>query len=94
MEKGALRKVGCDADINHMTRASVRDLRYDFKKIERLLLQCEEVQITKYGRVIERLVPERPRKMPDFGARMRAIFGDRVFEVSGADLISADRDRD
>lgn len=96
MEKGALPKVGCDADINPMTRASVRDLRYDFKKIERLLLQGEEVQITKYGRVIARLVPERPgcpRKMPDFGARMRKIFGDKVLEVSGADLISADRDR-
>jgi antitoxin (DNA-binding transcriptional repressor) of toxin-antitoxin stability system len=94
MEKGALPNFGCDADIKHMTRASVRDLRYDFKKIERLLLQGEEVQITKYGRVIARVAPESPRKMPDFAARMRAIIGDKVFEVSGADLISADRDRD
>jgi antitoxin (DNA-binding transcriptional repressor) of toxin-antitoxin stability system len=80
----------------HMTKASVRDLRYDFKKIERLLMQGEEVQITKRRRVIARLVPEKtdtPKKMPDFGARMRAIFGDKVFEVSGADLISAERDR-
>jgi antitoxin (DNA-binding transcriptional repressor) of toxin-antitoxin stability system len=79
-----------------MKKASVRDLRYDFKKIERLLLQSEELQITKYGRVIARLVPERPerpRKMPDFGARIRKIFGDKVLEVSGADLISVDRDR-
>jgi antitoxin (DNA-binding transcriptional repressor) of toxin-antitoxin stability system len=80
----------------HMTKASVRDLRYDFKKIERLLLKGEEVQITKRRRVIARLVPESEQSttvMPDFRARMRSIFGDKVMSVSGADLISADRDR-
>jgi len=80
----------------HMTKASVRDLRYVFKKIERLLLQGEEIQITKRRRVIARLVPEREelaKEIPDFRARIRAIFGDKVLAVSGADLISADRDR-
>ena len=80
----------------HMTKASVRDLRYDFKKIERLLLKGEEVQITKHRRVIGRLVPERAeiaKKLPDFRGRMRAIFGDKVLAVSGADLIAMDRDR-
>jgi antitoxin (DNA-binding transcriptional repressor) of toxin-antitoxin stability system len=55
----------------HMTKASVRDLRYEFKKIERLLLQGEEIQITKRKRVIARLVPESAeavKKMPDFAA--------------------------
>jgi antitoxin (DNA-binding transcriptional repressor) of toxin-antitoxin stability system len=80
----------------HMTKASVRDLRYDFKKIERLLLQGEEIQITKRRRVIARLVPESPevtKEMPDFEARVRKIYGDKVLAVSGADLISWDRNR-
>ena len=80
----------------HMTKASVRDLRYEFKKIERLLLQGEEIQITKRRRVIARLVPENQegeKKLPDFLARVRRIYGDKVLAVSGADLISADRDR-
>jgi antitoxin (DNA-binding transcriptional repressor) of toxin-antitoxin stability system len=80
----------------HMTKASVRDLRYEFKKIERLLLKGEEIQITKRRRVIARLVPETEgvaKKLPDFRARMKAIFGDKVMAVSGADIISADRDR-
>ena len=79
-----------------MTKASVRDLRYEFKKIERLLLRGEEIQITKHRRVIARLVPENgvvSKKMPDFEARIRRIYGDKVLAVSGADLISADRDR-
>ena len=86
----------CDAIMYHMTKASVRDLRYDFKKIERLLLKGEEIQITKRRRVIARLVPESAdvaKKMPDFEARVRKIYGDKVLAVSGADLISWDRNR-
>lgn len=41
-----------------MRKASIRDLRYSFKKIERLLYQGEEIQITKRRRVIARLIPE------------------------------------
>jgi antitoxin (DNA-binding transcriptional repressor) of toxin-antitoxin stability system len=80
----------------HMVKASVRDLRYEFKKIERLLRQGEEIQITKRRRVIARLVPENAegtKKMPDFLARVRRIYGDKVLAVSGAELISSDRDR-
>ena len=86
----------CDAKMYHMTKASLRDLRYEFKKIERLLRQGEEIQITKRRRVIARLVPENTRplaELPDFQARMRAIYGDKVLAVSGADLISEDRNR-
>jgi len=81
--------------MNHMRKARVRDLRYDFKKVERMLQQGEEVQITKRGRVIGRLTPEPvPRhKMPDFMAQLREIYGDKVLDVSGADLIAWDRDR-
>jgi antitoxin (DNA-binding transcriptional repressor) of toxin-antitoxin stability system len=80
----------------HMTKASVRDLRYQFKKIERLLCQGEEIQITKRRRVIARLVPEgmeAVKKIPDFRARVRKIYGDKMLAVSGADLLAADRDR-
>jgi antitoxin (DNA-binding transcriptional repressor) of toxin-antitoxin stability system len=80
----------------HMVKASVRDLRYEFKKIKRLLRQGEEIQITKRRRVIARLVPdngEGAKKMPDFLARVRRIYGDKVLALSGADLISSDRDR-
>ena len=80
----------------HMKKASIRDLRYGFKKIERLLHQGEEIQITKRRRVIARLVPENERSaspMPDFLERLRAIYGDKMLEVSGAELITQDRSR-
>lgn len=80
----------------HMKKVSVRDLRYEFKKIERLLHQGEEIQITKRRRVIARLVPENVRaaaQMPDFLERLRTIYGDTMLEVSGAELIMQDRSR-
>ena len=79
----------------HMKSVSVRDLRYDFKKVEQLLSQGEEIQVTKRRQVIARLVPEKPAErppMPDFAARLKAIYGDKVYEVSGAELIRMDRD--
>ena len=80
----------------HMKTASIRDLRYNFKNIEHLLRQGAEVQITKRRRVIARIVPEKPeapRVLPDFMGQLRAIYGDRILEVSGAELIRQDRDR-
>ena len=80
----------------HMKKASVRDLRYDFKKIERLLHKGEEIEITKRRQVIARLVPERnapARRLPDFLGRLRAIYGKTMSEVSGAELIAKDRGR-
>jgi antitoxin (DNA-binding transcriptional repressor) of toxin-antitoxin stability system len=79
-----------------MKKASVRDLRYDFKKIEHMLHRGEEIEITKRRQVIARLIPERSaraRQLPDFLGRLRAIYGDKLLEVSGAELIAKDRDR-
>jgi antitoxin (DNA-binding transcriptional repressor) of toxin-antitoxin stability system len=80
----------------HMKQASVRDLRYEFKKIERLLRQGQEVQITKRRRVIARLVPETTeavKPLPDFLARLRTIYGGKVLTVSGSELLASDRSR-
>lgn len=78
-----------------MKRASVRDLRYSFPKIERLLRQGQEIEITKRRRVIARLLPENPpsSKMPDFLKDLREIYGDKVLEVTGAEIVAWDRDR-
>jgi antitoxin (DNA-binding transcriptional repressor) of toxin-antitoxin stability system len=80
----------------HMETVSVRDLRYDFRKVEQLLSQGEEIQVTKRRHVIARLVPEKPAErppLPDFLGRLKAIYGDRVLEVTGADLLAEDRNR-
>jgi antitoxin (DNA-binding transcriptional repressor) of toxin-antitoxin stability system len=77
-----------------MKTVSVRDLRYDFPKVEEMLRSGEEIRITKRRRVIARLTPEPMEKppLPDFLARMKETFGDKVMKVTGAQIISEDRD--
>ena len=68
-----------------MKTASVRDLRYDFPKVEAWLKAGEEVRITKRNKVIGRLMPDTPEAnhVPKFDAderlaRLKEIWGDRI----------------
>lgn len=78
-----------------MKSATVRDLRYHFSEIEARLQKGEEIEIRKRRRVIARLLPVRPKPdaYPDFAARIREIFGDKMVEQTGAELVAEDRDR-
>jgi antitoxin (DNA-binding transcriptional repressor) of toxin-antitoxin stability system len=80
----------------HMRKASVRDLRYRFSEVERLLEEGEDIEITKRKRVIAHLLPvssRAPGKRPDFLARLRAIYGTRMLKVSGTELLAKERSR-
>jgi antitoxin (DNA-binding transcriptional repressor) of toxin-antitoxin stability system len=66
-------------------RVTVRDLRNNFAKLEAWLGEGEQIQIRKRGQPIALLTAfprsqrGKRRKLPDFRARRRAIWGDRVF---------------
>ena len=78
-----------------MKTATVRDLRYHFSEIEARLRHGEEIVIRKRKQVIAKLIPIRPKPesadYPDFAARQKKIFGDRVLPVSGAEIVAWDR---
>lgn len=74
----------------------MRDLRYRFSEVERLLEEGEKIEITKRRRVIAHLLPagsRAPRRRPDFLARLRAIYGTKMLKVSGAELLAQERAR-
>ena len=81
--------------MHHMKKASIRDLRYNFAEVERLLQEGETVEVTRRKRVIARLEPVKTARpgCPDFAQRMRSIFGRRTMKVTGADLVAQDRSR-
>ena len=86
-----------DAIMHHMRKASVRDLRYRFREIENLLREGAEIEITKRKRIIARLIPAKPAALgrrPDFLARLKKIYRGKPLKVSGAELLSRERDRD
>ena len=64
-----------------MKTATVADLRNRFPSVFKWILEGEQVELTKRGRVVARLVPApkpKPRKfkVPDFEAIQREVFGD------------------
>lgn len=68
---------------------NIRQLR-DTKRLKAWLRQGNTVELRERDRVIAHIVPakeeERPVKWPDFAARRKKIFGDRVLTAVG-DLI-------
>jgi antitoxin (DNA-binding transcriptional repressor) of toxin-antitoxin stability system len=78
----------------HMKRASVRDLRYDFPKVERMLAEGESIEITKRNHVIGTLSPaNRKAAIPDFLGRMKKIYGNKILETSWADFLAERKGR-
>lgn len=71
-----------------MKTATVRDLRNNFAKLETWLAAGERVEIRRRGKPVAVLgptstqaSPPQPVQRPDYRARLKAIWGDRVFSA-------------
>ena len=77
-----------------MPSINLRQLR-DTKRLKAWLRAGKIVELRERDRVIARIVPqsEKPaaKQWPDFAARRKEIFGDRIFP--GADVLIEDRGR-
>ena len=67
----------------HMKTVTIRQVHHDFSAVLALVAQGEEVTVLNRTRPVARICPPRPVapakfKMPDFAARAKAIFGDRI----------------
>ena len=77
-----------------MKTATVRDLRYDFPKIEAWLEGGEEIIITKHSKPIARIQSEKAVAKPvlahpDYEARAKETWGDRFFSQEEVDEMRA-----
>ena len=67
----------------NMKTVTLRQVHHDFGAVLALVAQGEEVTVLNRTRPVARICPPRPEapakfKMPDFAARAKAIFGDRI----------------
>jgi len=67
-----------------MHTLTVRDLRYDFSKVESWLADGQEIEITRHGKPVAHLSPPRSGQEKSFDAdahqrRLLETWGDRVF---------------
>ena len=66
-----------------MKTATIRQVRHDLGTVLAWVAEGEEVTVLNRKRPVARICPPRPQpsakvKMPDFAARAKAIFGDRI----------------
>jgi antitoxin (DNA-binding transcriptional repressor) of toxin-antitoxin stability system len=66
-----------------MKTATIRKVRHDFGTVLAWVAAGEEVTVLNRTRPVARICPPRAQapakfKMPDFAARAKAIFGDRI----------------
>ena len=77
-----------------MHSMNIRELR-DTRKLKTWLRAGKTVELRDRDRVIARIVPEKieekPAKWPDFEARARKIFGDKM--VPGSAIVIQERGR-
>jgi antitoxin (DNA-binding transcriptional repressor) of toxin-antitoxin stability system len=79
--------------MHHMAKATVRQLRYNFRSIEARLNKGEEIDLYKRKKMIGRLIPAIPRgeAYPDFDAIRRRIFGKKKHKITGTEIVSEGR---
>jgi antitoxin (DNA-binding transcriptional repressor) of toxin-antitoxin stability system len=76
-----------------MPSINLRQLR-DTRQLKAWLEAGQTVELRERNRVLGRIVPERkaqPAEWPDFAARRKRIFGDRI--LPGADLLIEEREK-
>ena len=79
-----------------MPSVNLRELR-NTRQLKQWLKEGKVIELRERNRVLGHISPEpsshpqQPQEWPDFEARARAIFGDRV--LPGADLLIEERER-
>ncbi len=78
-----------------MKTATVRQLRHDFGSVFAWVEQGDPVGVSKRGKIIALLSPPptpkspKPKKRPDFAARLKRIYGDLVLP---GDVVAEERE--
>lgn len=78
-----------------MKTATIRDLRYDFPRVEAWIRNGNDIEITKHGRPIARITPlgkPAAKKLvkPDIMAQLKETWGDRIFSAREVAQMRAD----
>jgi len=77
-----------------MKTTTIRDLRHDTTTVLSWVAGGEAVEVRRRGRPVALLTPRRPPRRvarPDFLARLRGIYGNRVLSRTGTDVVSEAR---
>ena len=77
-----------------MKKATIRELKHETTAVLRRVAAGETIEVCRHGKPVAVLSPVGTRdvvSLPDFAARLRAIYGDVTLPVTATDMISEAR---
>ncbi len=80
--------------VSRMKRTTIRELKHETGKVLALVEAGEMVEVFRRKEPVAILTPVvhgKAMKKPDFAARLRQIYGERVLETTGTELIDESR---
>jgi len=84
----------CHTNVTHMKTTTIRELKHDTTTVLAWVAKGESVEVRRRGVPVAVLTPRRSKARvvrPDFAARLRAIYGDKVLAATGTDLVAEAR---
>lgn len=77
-----------------MKTATIRQIRHDFSTVLSWVEDGEQVEVTNRGKIVALIIAPKPKfapikKRPDFAARLKRIYGDKVLQ---GDVVIEERD--
>ena len=77
-----------------MKRTSIRELKHQTSKVLAVVETGGTLEVCRRGKPVAVLSPPGSRmkaEKPDFAARLREIYGDRILESTGTEVIAETR---
>jgi antitoxin (DNA-binding transcriptional repressor) of toxin-antitoxin stability system len=79
-----------------MKTASIRELKHDTAAVLEWVGAGESVEVRKHGKLVAVMSPPSPPKnhrssRPDFAARLKTIYGDKVMRSTAMELLADER---
>lgn len=79
-----------------MKTTTIRELKHDTTTVLSWVADGETVEVRRRGEPVALLSPPKrraPIRRPDFVARLKTVYGERVLSTTGTDLVSESRGR-
>ena len=77
-----------------MKTTTIRELKHDTTAVLLRVAGGESVQVCRRGKPVAVLSPVKRKtkvKLPDFAARLKAIYGDKVLAASASEIVAYSR---
>ncbi len=84
----------CHGNVSLMKTTTIRELRHDTTTVLGWVADGQSVEVRRRGEPVAILSPKRRRQRiekPDFLARIRAVYGDKVLSTTATNLVSESR---